>query len=44
MFTEATARGIVQKKLFLKILQYSEKKTCVGDSLLTKEDEGLQFY
>ena len=44
MFTEATARGILQKKLFLKILQYSEKKTCVGDSLLTKEDEGLQFY
>ena len=44
MFTEATTRGILQKKLFLKILQYSEKKTCVGISLLKKEDEGLQLY
>ena len=27
--TEAATRGVLQKKLFIKILQYSQQKSCV---------------
>ena len=32
VFLEATAKGVLQKKLILEILQYSQEKTCVGVS------------
>ena len=35
-FTEATTGGVLYKKLFLKILQYSQEKNCAGVSFLIK--------
>ena len=35
-FSEAAAGGILQKKMFLKILQYSQENTCARVSFLIK--------
>ena len=35
-FTEATTGGVLYKKLFLKISQYSQEKNCAGVSFLIK--------
>ena len=35
-FKEAATGGVLYKKLFLKILPYSQKNTCVGVSFLIK--------
>ena len=36
MNTEAASSGILYKKLFLRILQYSQENTCVGIFFLMK--------
>ena len=33
---EAATRGVLQKKMFLKVSQYSQENTCVRVSFLTK--------
>ena len=38
--TEATTRGVLKKKIFLKILQNSQVNTCVGISFLIKLKSG----
>ena len=36
LITEATTGGVLQKKVFLRILQNSQKNTCAGASFLIK--------
>ena len=42
---EAATRDVLQKRLLLEILQYSQQNTCAGVSFLIKcRAEGLQLY
>ena len=42
---EAATRGILWRKVFLKISQNSQENTCTRDSVLIKlQDSGLQIY
>ena len=41
---EAVTRGVLWKKMFLEILQNSQKSTCAGVSFLIKFTWGLQLY
>ena len=42
--TEAAARGVLQKKMFLEILQNSQENTCARVSFLIKLQASLQLY